>query len=252
MLGSILSTIGSVASGIFGAKYNAKKQEEFAKNSLGWKLEDAERHGVSKYFAVGAPTSNFAPVNVGGDFSALQNIDKQMGQSGPAGTTTGKLSGISAQIAAAQLDGIRIDNDIKRAELASKINVATQPGAQHVQDRDVSYGPEGFKAKVEKAPAGYLPNKEFGVSPEVSMYRTKEGWAPQIPQQLQEAFESDMLSRWQWNLRNKILPGMSQSFMETYGTPPFKAPPGEYWDFDPLRGEYRLRQKSDRPYYSRD
>jgi len=243
MLGNIISAIGSVAGGLIGAQ-NAKKQmamqREFAQNSLQWKAADAEKAGISKVFAMGAPTYSYSPVSTGD--MGISDAAKQLGAgidgqgNRPGATTTGKVSGIAAQIEAAQLDGIQIDNQIKRAELASKLSIATQPGAGHVLDRDVIQGPEGLKLQKQQEPAGYgSGNKSFGVSPEVSMYRTKEGFAPQIPQQLQEAFESDALSRWQWNIRNKILPYMS---MDAYGTAPFPADSGHYWTYDPLMGQY--------------
>lgn len=235
MLGSIISTIGNVASGIF----NAKKQEKYAKNALQWKAADAEKAGISKIYAMGAPTHSFNPVSIGADPGLASSIDKTIsGQSGPHGTTTGKISGISSAIQAAQLDGLKIDNDIKRADLASKLNIATQPGAGGIMDRDVTQGPGGVQMEKKIAPSspGQF-NRSFGVSPEVDLYRTKEGYAPQIPQQLQEAFESDALGRYQWNMRNKLLPYMN---MDAYGTPAHPAPAGSFWTYDPLMGQYVL------------
>lgn len=237
MLGSIISAVGNVAGGLF----NAKQQEKFAKNALTWKAQDAERAGISKYFAMGAPTSNFAPVSVG-DFGSLGSaVDKHMGQTGPAGTTTGKLTGTTAAIQAAQLDGLRIDNDIKRAELASRLNIASQPGAGGVLDRDVTTGPGGAQMKKEISPSSPgSPQRSFGVSPEVDMYRTHSGFAPVPPQQLAEVHENNAIMRWQWMLRNQLLP----FFSDQYATAPGDAPPGHTWRFDPLNGEYRLYKRS--------
>ncbi|UDN67561.1 DNA pilot protein [robinz microvirus RP_45] len=242
MLGELIKAGASIAGGLIGAS-NAKRQEkvqrEFAQNSIQWRAADAEKAGISKVFAMGAPTVSYSPQSVG-DYG-ISDAGKALstaipGQGGPGSTTGGKLSGISSEIQAAQLDGLKIDNAIKRAELASKISIATQPGAAHVMDRDVIQGPEGLKLQKQQEPAGYgSGNKSFGVSPEVSMYRTKEGFAPQIPQQLQEAFESDALSRWQWNLRNKLLPFAN---MDAYGTPPHEAASNHYWTYDPVMGQY--------------
>lgn len=239
MLGSIISA----ATSLFNANRQEKLQKEFAQNSLSWKAADAERAGISKVFAMGAPAVSYAPVSIGSAGAELGNaansaLSQISGQGTGAGsTTTGKVGGTAAAIQAAQLDGLRIDNDIKRAELSSKLNIATQPGAGHTMDRDTLPGPEGLKLKKEIAPSGYGANKEFGTSPEVSMYRTKSGFAPQIPQQLQEAFESDALSRWQWNIRNKIGPFVDMAGM---GTPPHAPPDGSYWTYDPAMGQYLL------------
>lgn len=244
MLGNIISAIGSVAGGFMAAN-NAKKQmamqREFAQNQLQWKAADAEKAGISKIFAMGAPTTSYAPVSVG-DYGLADagksigaGINNIAGQGGASSTTTAKVSGITAAIQQAQLDGLKIDNDIKRTELASKIAIATQPGAGGTLDRDVIQTPEGLKLKKEQAPAGYLPQKSFGVSPEVDLYRTHSGYAPQIPQQLQEAFENDALGRWQWNIRNRIQPMWD---MDLYGSPPRHAPPGKYWMYNPIIGQY--------------
>lgn len=237
MLGSIIGAIGNIAGGLF----NANKQEKFAKNALTWKAQDAERAGISKYFAMGAPTANFAPVSLGDMGGVGRSIDAQLGQGGAQSTTTGKVSGIAGSIAAAQLDGLKLDNDIKRAELASKLRVATQPGAGGVLDRDVSIGPGGATLKKEIAPSSPgTPQRSFGVTPEVDLYRTHSGFAPTPPQQLAEVHENNALMRWQWMIRNQVLP----FFSDEYATPPGAAPAGHAWRFDPLRGEYRLVKRT--------
>lgn len=239
MLGSIVSAIGGLAGGLF----NANKQKEFAKHSLGWKVEDAERHGISKYFAVGAPTASFSPVNVGGGLDALGGaIDRQMGQGGPGSTTTGKVSGLTQEIARAQLDGIRIDNDIKRSELAAKSRIALQPGAGGLLDRDVVFGPEGFKTKQEVPPSATdYAQRSFGVSPEVDLYRTKHGFAPAPPQNLAEVHENNALMRWQWMARNQLLPYMYDS--HRVAPKPYE---GYEVTFDPLMGQYVYYKKGGR------
>jgi len=238
MLGSLVAAGSSLLGGLFSSK-NADKQanlqREFAQNALQWKAADAEKAGVSKIFAMGAPTVSYSPVSTGDSgISAAgaalgKGIDSQVG---PHGTTTGKISGIQAQIQSAQLDGLKIDNDIKRAELASKIGIATQPGAGGTMDRDVIQGPDGVKLKKEIAPAGHSRQKTFGSSPEVDLYATHSGDAPQVPQALQEAFENDALGRWQWNLRNRIMPMWD---MDAYGTPRNKT---GHFLYNPLTGQY--------------
>lgn len=237
MLGSLISGIAGLAGGLF----NAKKQEDFAKNSLTWKAADAERAGISKIFAMGAPTHSFAPVSTG-DWGNLGNsLDKQMaGQGGMGSTTTNKVSGINSEIQRAQLDGLRIDNDIKRAELASKINIATQPGAGGVLDRDVTPGPSGATTKRELVPGSPgQPQKGYGVIPEIDMYRSPTGFVPAPPQNLSEVHENNAWMRWQWMARNQVLP----FFYDQAKTPPGPAPEGAYWQFNPLVGEYQLKQK---------
>lgn len=230
MLGSIISTIGNIAGGIF----NANKQEKFAKSALQWKAADAEKAGISKIFAMGAPTHSFSPVNVGADPNLGSSIDKAMGQGGPQSTTTGKMAGASTAITAAQLDGLRLDNDIKRAELASKLAIAGQPGAGGVLDRDVTSGPTGVQLERKLPPSSPIaPHSSYGVAPEVDLYRTSRGLAPAPPQNLAEVHENNAIMRWQWMYRNQLLPFMGS---QHHATGP--ARPGYEWQFNPASGEY--------------
>lgn len=238
MLGSIISTIGNVAGGIF----NANKQEKFAKNALQWKAADAEKAGISKIFAMGAPTHSFNPVSIGPDPSLSSAIDKQMGQGGQQSTTTGKVAGVNHEITRAQLDGLKLDNDIKRAELASKLAVATQPGAGGVLDRNFNPGgPDGvvFKSEIQPNRGPNDANLSYGLRPEIDMYRSKEGYVPAPPQNLSEVHENNAVMRWQWMLRNQLLP----YFTDSHKTVPFQAPEGTYWTFDPVFGQYVLANK---------
>lgn len=242
MLGAIISAAGSVAGGLIGQS-NARRQErlqrEFAQNQLQWKAADAEKAGISKYFAMGAPTASYSPVSAGD--MGLSDAGKALGagidgQLGKGSTTSGKVSGTTQAIAEAQLDGIRIDNQIKRAELASKLAIATQPGAGGVLATDVTAGPMGAELKKTIPPAGSDANVTYGVSPEVDLYRTKRGFSPIPPQNLSEVHENNAFLRWQWLARNYLLPFM----YDEHKVPPRPAPSGMVWQFNPMTGEYVL------------
>lgn len=245
MLGSIIGAAASLFGGSQADKA-AKRQEalqrEFAQNAIQWKAADAEKAGISKVFAMGAPTVSYSPVSTGdsGISAAGAALGKGIdGQLGNLSTTSGKITGIQQQMATAQLTGLNLDNDIKRAELLSKQAIASQPGAGGVLDHATTTGPDGIKIKKEMAPSGFgTGNKSFGVSPEVDMWRTKFGYAPEVPQELGEAQESQPLSAAQWFIRNKILP----SFSTAARTFPYPAPAGSYWRFNPVFGEYQLHK----------
>lgn len=242
MLGSLISA----GLGLFNANKQEKLQKQFAQNSISWKAADAERAGISKVFAMGAPTHSYSPVSVGGLDNLGGAIDTAVktaipGQSSGGGTTTNKISGVSSQIQQAQLDGLRIDNDIKRAELLSKQAIASQPGAGGVLDHAVTIGPEGVKAKKEIAPGSPGGVKSWGVSPEIDMYQSPRGFiSPEVPQALGEAQESQPLSAAMWYLRNKMMPIADRSFR----TPPYKLPPDMYWRFNPFFGYEAVKKKS--------
>lgn len=250
MLGNIISAGASILGGILGDK-NAKRQEalqrEFAQNALQWKAADAEKAGISKIFAMGAPTTSYSPVSVGGLGDGIAAAGKTLGagiegQLGKHSTTSGKVTGIQQAMANVQLEGAKLDNDIKRAELASKVAIATQPGAGGVMDHGVSVGPGGAVLKKEIAPAGYGSGaKSWGVSPEIDMYQSPRGFiSPEVPQALGEAQESQPMSAALWFLRNKIMPIYDKSFR----TPPHPLPPDMYWRFNPFFGYEAVKKKS--------
>jgi len=242
MLGAIIGAAGSLAGGLLGAKKADKQmamQKEFAQNAIQWRARDAEKAGISKYFAMGAPTTSYSPVSTG-DYGLADAASKLgsgiEGQLGPQGTTTNKGVGINAEIAKAQLDGLRVDNDIKRAELASKLRLATQPGTGTMLG-EPPIGPEGVEAQQKVSPADPVhTQRSFAISPELDLYRTHSGYSIAPPQNLAEVHENNAYIRWQWNIRNALLPFM----YDEHRAPPYKAPAGSQWYFNPIRGEHML------------
>lgn len=55
------------------AEQNIALQREFAQNGISWKVADAQKAGVHPAFALGASTTNFAPVSVGDVGSELHS-----------------------------------------------------------------------------------------------------------------------------------------------------------------------------------
>lgn len=252
MLGSLISAGASLLGGLMGSNSAQKQMQQqmyLAKNSMQIKAADAEKAGISKLYAVGAPSISYAPVNTGGPLAAgIADAGSKLGtaidgQGGAGSTTGGKISGITQMMAAEQLRGLKLDNDSKQTELSSKLAIATQPGAGHMLDNEMRHGPEGIKPKKDLSIGSGDPNRphaEYGVQPEVSLYRTKDGYAPQIPKDLQEAFESDTLGRWQWNWRNRLRPSLD---IESGAIPKIDAK-GVEWFFDPITGQYLPRKPS--------
>ncbi|UDN67573.1 DNA pilot protein [robinz microvirus RP_56] len=261
MLGALIAAGASLA----GAYLSSKSQKETSQQSMqqsyelqkkmigeGFheKVKAAKEAGISPLYALGAPTTSFAPSSIGtsgigpGVADAGQHIGRAITATEGA---KGRASVLATELAQTQIEGLKLDNDIKRTELLSRNNLRTQPGQPPgVSDIDTTpmvagQGDAAAKIKLQKeiAPAGSQPQKSFGVSPEVDMWRTKHGYAPEVPQALGEAQESQPLSAAQWFMRNKIMPTLSDS----YKTFPYEAPEGKQWQFNPLFGEYVLVPK---------
>lgn len=227
------------------ADKNIALQKQFAQEGIQWRAADAEKAGISKLYALGANTTSFSPVSVGGSSvpSAISAAGQNLGRAADALVSPqGRASTLATEIASTQLEGLKIDNDIKRSELLSRMVTRGQPGQPPAIFNDettpIVAGQGDAKIKLQRtlAPAGNEPNRSFGVNPEVDMWRTKHGYAPEVPQELGEAHESQPLAAAQWFMRNKIMPSLSDAW-KTY---PHEPPEGMRWKFNPLFGEYEL------------
>lgn len=275
MLGAILGAVGSVASGILGNKSAEKAnkaqaaarqedialQREFAQNSLQWKAADAEKAGISKQYAMGAPGTSYSPVGLGStasNFGFLESAGQNVGRAMEAGQSNSQTAA-SRQGQALTLQGMSLDNDIKRAQLSSILRTQSQPGTPPgiPAPNTVSFipgqgnGAQGeteVKTKIDSASASD-PSQTSGTTPEVMLTRTNAGgYSPALPPALQEAYESmGVLPTWQWNGRNLIRPAVApNSYAPKELTNSLKA--DEYLSFDPVFGEYHIRKKPRKPW----
>lgn len=247
MIGALIgagATLAGSALNLSNARRQENVQREFAQKGIQWRAADAAKAGISKLYALGANTASYSPVSVGGATAGLAEAGQNIGRAVDATANPLARGGkFATEMATTQLEGLRLDNDIKRAELLSKASLSNQPGQPPalLDDETVPILPGQGNSKVQLrkdiGPAGYVPQKSFGVSPEIDMYRTKHGYSPEVPQQLGESQESQPLAAFQWFMRNKLMPALSDS----YKTFPYPPPEGSYWQFNPVLGEYVLK-----------
>lgn len=144
MLGAILGAASSLAGGLLSAKSqkdankaaeaNALRQEalqkEFAQSGIQWKVQDAEKAGVHPLFALGANTTSYQPTSVGGgatDFSFLGETGQNIGRAIDATRST-PASALALQASKIQIEGLQLDNDLKRTQLNSALALNNQAG----------------------------------------------------------------------------------------------------------------------------
>lgn len=141
MLGALIGAGASLLGGIMGrdsqreanaanermAQENIRLQREFAQQGIQWKVADAKAAGISPLYALGAGTTSFAPVSIGAQPNdALAKSMGSMGQDLSRAVTAsqsgkGREDLFSASVKKLQLEGASLDNDIKRATLASQV-----------------------------------------------------------------------------------------------------------------------------------
>ena len=260
MIGDIISGIGSVVGGLINsssardiAAQNIANQQLFAKNAIQWKVADAAKAGIHPLFALGAQTNSFA--NVAGDTSlgdAIQNAGQSIGRAADAVATADERA-ISKKADMLKLENMGLQNDILRAELASKVQ--RQSGAMvapPVPSAASRYQIPGQGATVMPSPLVKVkpaeltpgePGKEFMMptaNPSVQLYRTEDGWSPAPPEQLAESIEDNAFLQAQWAINNIIKP----MFLGGGGVGPIGVgPPGSVFDMG-YDGVYRWRDVS--------
>lgn len=269
LLGAAISAGSSILGGVLGNK-SAKKaqklnqiherqmrqkeyeqQKEFAQSGIQWKVSDAAKAGVHPLYALGANTVSYAPQSIGStpstgsDYGHLADAGQHIGraiattQSGPS-----QVDAYTKAVQALQLEGLGLDNDIKRADLTSKIATTNPtgmpPGIPGVATRWLLEGQPGgeidYTRKQSPAEPG-APFQSAGAAPDVMFTRTNSGgYAPVMPENVQEAYENDIIGRWQWMLRNRLIP---QHFEKPNIPLGFRETPV----YDPWSGEWHSRKQ---------
>lgn len=228
------------------AAQNIASQKEFAQHGVSWKVDDARRAGISPLAALGASTTSFSNV-VGGEGKFGDAIGDASQDVSRAIQSTSNREQRGLQLAAAKLEieGKSLDNDIKRAELASQIRKGTSPavgppspvgGNRWLVDGQgdtglVNTGNGLVKSSPFKqtTPEPGVMHMEPGANPEVGFARGSNNAYTPIPgQQIKEQIE-DSPAEYVWFARNYILPllGLNES-------PPNIPPPSGYrWGMGP-------------------
>lgn len=232
MLGALIGAGASLASSLLGNKSAEKAREkesatqrEFAQNGIQWKVEDARKAGVHPLYALGANTVSYSPQSVGGsDFSGLASAGQDIGRAIDSTRSNDQRSqALATTIAQLQAEGLGIDNDIKRTELASKLaTVRSQSGPPLPSAASTNlWGLDGAGELAVDGPSLKLqtrrdltdpnaPSNIPGSGPSVAFNRNNYGgWDPTIPPELAESYEQDKIGYLKWLATNRILPNFS-------------------------------------------
>lgn len=171
MIGDIISAGANLIGGFMGrqsareanaaneriAQQNIALQKQFAQEGIRWKVEDAKAAGIHPLYALGAQTSSFSPVSVGAVAdSSMPNAMAAMGQNlgravNATRTSSERDQAFIDSTRALDLEGKKLDNDIKRASLASAVRTATQAA-----NPPMPGGPVPIAKEVEDAPRMHM------------------------------------------------------------------------------------------------
>lgn len=270
MLGALIGAGASLLGGIMGNKANEKaraneykQQKEFAQSGIQWKVDDAKRAGIHPLYALGANTVSYSPQSVGGaDYSYLGDTGQNIGRAIDA-TRSNPAKDAAYALTGAQIEGLKLDNDLKRVQLNSAVALARQagnpPGMPSSSTGPAIAGMPGqgnapqiegpsidYSKKISPSNTGQ-PSVEYSEVPEVQFTRSKTGWAPAMPQQISESYEQDATGSLQWQGKNRFAP----FFNNKYFNPPkhVKLAPGHRWAYNVVVGEYQQVPRSRSPGY---
>lgn len=127
-IGDLIGAGTKIAGGVMSqdsaekiARENIANQRDFAQHGVSWKVADARSAGISPLAALGASTSSFSNV-VGSDAlgQGIADAGQDIGKAVKAQASHEEKELLRAG-AKLDIEGKQLDNDIKRAELASKI-----------------------------------------------------------------------------------------------------------------------------------
>jgi len=232
------------------AKKNIAMQKEFAQQGIRWKVEDAKAAGLHPLAALGAQTTSFSPVSIGGNdigtglAAAGQDISRGINATRSAGE---RVDAYSKTIQDLNIQRMGLENQLLGAQIAKINQAGTPPAMPSSSDRMLIDG-QGNSPLVKVEPleqtavAPGQPSIEAGANPEMGFGRTQHGWTPLRSKAFQDRSEEDLLASVQWNIRNRLSPALGQY------NPPQNIPmeKGEYWHYNPITGEYQIWKPSDR------
>jgi len=114
----------------FGESQDRQNQMAAAKNSVQWRVKDAEKAGIHPLAALGMSPISISPSTIG-DSGGYSPMGQSFHRAIAAGSTAGQReTALTKRLLEAQVTGAELDNDIRRAELASNVRrTLTGPGA---------------------------------------------------------------------------------------------------------------------------
>ncbi|AXH75380.1 MAG: DNA pilot protein [Microviridae sp.] len=129
------------------AQQNMALQKEFAQHGISWKVDDAKAAGLHPLAALGAQTSSFSPVSLGGeapkfDFSSL---GQDLSRAAKAASTEEQRRLVDERKERElDIESKSLDNDIKRSTLGSRVLSTSRAGGQIGPPMPLPRGWEGM------------------------------------------------------------------------------------------------------------
>lgn len=230
------------------------QQREFAQQGLTWKIDDALRNKdkVHPIYSLGVSGPSYSPVST--NFTADTSMSNAIAATGQnlgrainsTATQSQRQDAFTVASQKLALEKGSLENDLLRTQLASQVGrlrqAATPPFPQSGEAGAYLIPGQSSSPLIKNKPlevtpgVSSQPQSEGGAVTDVGYARTSTGWAPVPSKDVKERIEDNVIQEFMHAFRNNVLPtfGMNRS------PPPFPAPKGKEWQFNPLRQEYQL------------
>lgn len=237
------------------AATNIAKQEQFAKQGIGYKVQDARASGIHPLYALGANTTSFSPVSVGavpdtsiGD--AMTNMGQNVSNAVMRSSTQLDRQ-FDTQMKMEQLKNAKLQNTLLEGQITS-INKPTNPGLPSNSGLPGSltgagqgdaYVLEQPLKRTHSAPG--LPSQEVGHVADVGWARTATGLVPVPSADVKERIEDSFIPETMWSLRNQLMPNITSDAVRP--SPSLLPKGATHWEWSYTGQEWRPAYK--RPSY---
>lgn len=269
--GSLIGAAGNLIGGLLGqsnasdaraaaaaeAAANREFQVNAYKHGIRWRVEDAKAAGIHPLAAIGAPAFNPSPVSVSGSVdqsmpTAIANMGQDIGRAVNATRTQDERTLAFTEAARAQqLEGLRLDNELKRIQFQSGMQRLRQmenppmPGASYRIPGQPATGTVNTTLLLSDPGMNTSTSSVGQAVPDVAYIKGTKGMhaVPSAP--AKELIEDNLFHEGMHFLRNNVLPIFGINMQ-----PPGPAPKGKHWKYDPVYG-YRLYdgERDSRPWY---
>ena len=210
------------------ARQNMSKQEEFAKNSVKWRIQDAKRSGIHPLAAMGASSLNFNPVHRPNQQHEMSKLGQDISRA-----SYSALSPYEKQMRMKSLENAGLKNELLRAELASKkrkLLGQTAPGVPTAPSQD----PRLIRRVPQRVTRNYPGRRDIEPSPVnmISYMSDAEGNLTPVPSEdAKRRIEDQILPEMAWAMNAYTRP-----WLEKDKPPKSMLPPGTNdWKWNGLK-----------------
>lgn len=214
------------------ADMQRQQSDFYAQNGIAIKANDARRAGVNVNAALGAQTS--MPSWSSPQLMGVSTADRHADAGRSLGQVIERLSSKEEKVdemSKLALERARLENDLLRSQISITKSPGRSPPLPSAVDTSAIPGQGNnylVKPAEVTASSRMNPGHEAGAINEMAYARDSKGRVrPIMSSDYKQRSEDDLMSTWDWNIRNRVL-----SWWSGPSKPTFSAGRGRHWEWD--------------------